>query len=561
MNSGLKKFSNRERSARIKEATASYYDLIIIGGGITGAGIALDASLRGLKTILLEKNDFASGTSSKSTKLIHGGLRYLKQLEIGLVRESGLERAIAHSNACHLVHPENMVLPIVNNGSFSKYSASAAISVYDWLANVPAKDKKRVLNKEQAKELEPLLRMDILKSAIVYSEYRTDDARLTIELIKAARRNNSEAFNYLEVVDFIEENAKVKGVICLDNISGDEFCIHGEVIVNAGGPWVDQLRKINESESKSNLRLSKGVHIVIDRSKLPLNNSSYFDAFDGRMIFAIPRGDVVYVGTSDTDYIGNKDELKCSKEDAEYLLNALNRFFDVPEVHISDIKSTWTGLRPLIQQEGKSATEVSRKDEIFTSKNGLLSIAGGKLTGFRKMAERILAAVYQQSSKDFVPSRTEEYKIHHRPFSNYSDFCARVKVLSKQYEKCGLGFNTVEAILSNFGNDGTDLLLKAEMSPTLSTPENVKRLMITQLNYTIDYESVFSPMDFLERRTGWLYFEVNKVNTYLDFVSNHLAKTFELSEEQRQEHLLRAQKSLKNATLGDIVNPMTGAST
>ena len=193
------RFSNKDRVKRVAAAQATLYDLIVVGGGVTGAGIALDARLRGLNVLLLEKDDFASGTSSKSTKLIHGGLRYLKQLEFGLVRETGLERSIVHENACHLVHPETMMLPIVDGGSFSRWSASLAISVYDWLAKVPEKDRKNLLSREDALGMEPLLNADILKSAIAYSEYRTDDARLTLELIKAARREGAEAFNYMEV--------------------------------------------------------------------------------------------------------------------------------------------------------------------------------------------------------------------------------------------------------------------------------------------------------------------------------------------------------------------------
>jgi len=319
--------------------------LIIIGGGITGAGIALDASLRGLKTILLEKGDFASGTSSKSTKLIHGGLRYLKQFEIKLVRESGLERAIAHENACHLVHPESMFLPIVKNGSFGKLTASFAVSVYDWLASVPAKDRKQVLSKEESLERETLLRSDILKSGILYSEYRTDDARLTIELIKKAREQSAEAFNYLEVKSFLENNGKLGGVVAYDKVLDKEVQISARVIVNATGPWADSLRRVDDSSSQTNLRLTKGVHVVIAKEKLNLKSATYFDAFDGRMIFAIPRGRCVYIGTTDTKFTEDNNEVHCNEEDAQYLLDAVNRFFDISDLSIADIESTWAGLR------------------------------------------------------------------------------------------------------------------------------------------------------------------------------------------------------------------------
>ncbi len=205
-------FNNFKRDQKLKEAASVNYDLIVIGGGITGAGIALDATLRGLSVLLLEKSDFASGTSSKSTKLIHGGLRYLKQFEFGLVRETGLERAVAHKNIPHLVHPENMLLPIVEGGTFSSITASLAISVYDFLASVESVDKKKSLSKKEVIKHEPLLNKKLLKSGYAYSEYRTDDARLTIELIKAACREGALAFNYVKVIDFIYEDGIIKGV-------------------------------------------------------------------------------------------------------------------------------------------------------------------------------------------------------------------------------------------------------------------------------------------------------------------------------------------------------------
>ena len=205
----LVEFSNTQRKERADSTKRIVFDLIVVGGGVTGAGIALDATLRGLKVLLVERSDFASGTSSKSTKLIHGGLRYLKQLEFSLVRETGQERSVAHHNACHLVHPENMLLPLVHGGSFNKFTAGMAISVYDLLAKVPSEDRKDMLTKEEAMKIEPLLDEERVKSAIVYSEYRTDDARLTIELIKAAKREGAELFNYMEVVDFIIEKGQV----------------------------------------------------------------------------------------------------------------------------------------------------------------------------------------------------------------------------------------------------------------------------------------------------------------------------------------------------------------
>lgn len=522
MNNNPISFTNLDRAERLSSATETTYDLIVIGGGITGAGIALDASLRGLKVILIEKNDFASGTSSKSTKLVHGGLRYLKQLELGLVRETGTERAIAHDNACHLVHPEDMLLPIVENGTFSSFSASIAISVYDRLAGVEPEQRRKKISKQDTAKLEPLLRKDILKSSILYSEYRSDDARLTIELIKAAKRNSAEAFNYLEVKDFVYQDGKVTGINCYDYATSSSYQFSADTIVSAAGPWVDKLRLADNASTETNLQLSKGSHIVLDKKLLNLNNSIYFDAFDGRMIFAIPRGNAVYVGTTDTFYYDDQDAVTCDRAEAEYLLKAIMNMFEVPPLTINDIQSTWSGLRPLIKTKGKSATELSRKDEIFISDSGLISIAGGKLTGFRKMAERIVDLVFKRADRKHVSCKTKTYKIHSNPFADYRDYKNGIKELITRYP--GRNESELVYLTTTYGKDANKIIENADILYQ-------GNLIKSQVNYTIQHESVFLPIDFIERRTGWLFFDIDQAKMYLSDIVSCFADAFSHNQE------------------------------
>ena len=537
------RFSNKNRTERLNTAKGTQYDLIIIGGGITGAGIALDASLRGLKVLLVEKYDFASGTSSKSTKLIHGGLRYLKQLEFGLVRETGLERAVAHNNAPHLVHPEDMLLPIVQKGTFSALTAGLAITVYDWLANVQSEDRKRMLSDEEVQGLEPLLNKDILKSGILYSEYRTDDARLTIEIIKAAVRNGAEAFNYLEVADFsYTKKGKLSGVICRDNLSQANIEIKSKTIVNAAGPWVDKIRQVDNEETETNIQMSKGVHIVIDRDKLNLNSSVYFDVFDGRMTFAIPRGKVVYVGTTDTFYHDDPDRLVCTKEDAEYLIAAVNKMFEIPDLTTNDIKSTWTGLRPLIRKKGQGPSELSRKDEIYTSDSGLITIAGGKLTGFRKMAERVIDLVIEKQKRKKVECITEDYKIHHESFNNYEEFEFLIKTIDSYYSK--IKTVDLENIVSAFGKDALPLIEEAQ--------GDEEKLVKAQIDYTIEYEAACKPIDFIERRLGWLYFDMDMAEKYVETVVKHFAKVFAHDSHWIEQNLKECKEIMAVNSLKDL---------
>ncbi len=532
-------FSGLDRSTQLDQASQTIYDLIVIGGGITGAGIALDASLRGLKTLLLEKQDFASGTSSKSTKLIHGGLRYLKQLEIGLVRETGTERAVAHRNIPHLVHPEDMLLPIVSGGTFNKWTASMAISVYDFLANVPSKDKKRMYNRQKTLKLEPQLKDDLIKSGIIYSEYRTDDARLTIELIKAARREGAEAFNYAKVESFLYENGSVSGVHVRDVRFGDSYEFKATQVVSAAGPWVDELRTKDKSKDGKSLHLTKGVHIVVDKEKLPLNQSVYFDDFKGRMIFAIPRGKVTYIGTSDTTYKKDKDRVLCTLEDVDYLLAATNHIFDSQILTREDVISSWAGLRPLIHENGKSPSELSRKDEIFESETGLISIAGGKLTGFRKMAERIVDLVLDKHDQLAQQDcKTKEYDIHVDSFGDYEDF---ERYHNNMYEKNKESISAYDAwyLTSTYGKNAEAIL---EMAKTIEIDDIEKAIIKAEIVFGIEYEALVLPDDYFNRRSGRLYFDVHSITKHFDFIMDEFqsyhnwdTKEFESIKDQSLE--------------------------
>jgi len=535
------KFTNQERGQRVANAQKQEYDLIVIGGGITGAGIALDASLRGLSTLLLEKRDFASGTSSKSTKLIHGGLRYLKQLEFGLVRETGLERAVAHRNIPHLVHPETMMLPIVEGGTFTQFTASMAISVYDLLAKVEKKDRKKSLKKEELVKAEPLLNEKILKSGVAYSEYRTDDARLTIELVKAARREGAEAFNYLKVEDFIYDSGRIVGVNCTDRLQDNlSTSFKGKHIVSAAGPWVDKLRAIDGSVSGKSLHLTKGVHIVVPKERLNINNSVYFDAFDNRMIFAIPRGLVTYIGTSDTNYDHNLDRVLCTTHDIKYLLSKTNKIFPTVELKEEDVISSWAGLRPLIHEDGKSPSELSRKDEIFTSEKGLVSIAGGKLTGFRKMAKKIVDLLMKKEDRK-SPCLTKDYKIHVDSFSDYKEYLKFVKDLQAKYAKNGVSDYSVWFLVTNYGKSAADILKRA----SAQSGGMEIQLLKEEIRFVIENESCYYPADFFNRRSGRLYFDVQSVTKNFELIISEFANYYSWDQE-KTESIRQLSKTMIN---------------
>lgn len=492
-------FDATRRQHDINFLKSNRVDLIVIGGGITGAGIALDAVMRGLQVALLERVDFAFGTSSRSTKLIHGGLRYLKQLEFGLVKEVGSERAIVHKLAPHLVIPEKMLLPLYEGKQMGYWLTSLGLKLYDFLANVRESDQRRMLTRAQTLKAEPLLNPTGVKGGAIYAEYRTDDARLTIEIIKTAARHGAYIANYAEVTDFILEGDHVAGVHVKDMRTGAGFNLLGKAIINAAGPWVDDLRERNHSRQGKRLHLTKGVHIVFDRKRLPIQQSIYFEVGDGRMIFAIPRDRFTYVGTTDTGFEGQKDDPGITPDDAIYLVNAVNSVFPSAELTLGDIRSWWSGLRPLIHEEGKSASELSRKDEIFESPSGLLSIAGGKLTGYRRMAERVvdLAVERHFSERRLNACNTRHVPINKVSFQDYED----VRRFQADLIQRNAGWaEEIPRLVALYGSEALNIL------NGLPQDRQVSSLWLAEREYCTRHEMVIDPEDFLIRRSGLLYF-------------------------------------------------------
>jgi len=540
----MSNLSSQRRGSIIHNLNTGVYDLLVIGGGITGAGIALDAASRGLKTALVEKNDFAFGTSSRSTKLIHGGLRYLKQLEFGLVKEVGSERAVVHRLAPHLVVPEKMLLPLYEKRGFGSLLTSFGLKLYDWLAGVKPEDQRIMLTKSQTHGYEPLLRKDEVKGGAIYAEYRTDDARLTIEIVKTAARHGAEVINYCKVTDFIYKAGRITGVKAGDEFGADEFIIKAKAVVSATGPWVDELREIDRSKTGKYLHLTKGIHLVVAFEKLPVKQAIYFDVGDGRMIFAIPRGRTTYIGTTDTNYSGNKDEVVASREDAEYLIRAVNQTFPVVNLAMEDIESSWAGLRPLIHEEGKSASELSRKDEIFEAPSGLISIAGGKLTGYRKMAERVVDLVITNAFEDRVLKNcfTDNINLVASGFANYREVQAYRMLISGRVLELGLNGMYANYLVSNYGKQ-TDWILN-----DVKGGDAERELAMAELRFTFQHEMAMKPLDFIVRRTGILYFYKNRIHHIKEAVLNEFQRRYGWSAEKMQFEVKIVEAAIREVT-------------
>jgi len=545
----MNNFSYLNRNAIKNALKSTEFDILIIGGGITGAGIALDAASRGMKVALIEKNDFASGTSSKSTKLIHGGLRYLKQFDFWLVKEVGTERAIVHDLAPHLVVPEKMILPLIDGGTYGSWLTSIGLKVYDVLASVEGEDQRKMLDKEEALDKEPLLPKSILNGAGYYAEYRTDDARLTLEVLKTALDYNAQIINYTEASEFTYKDDKVDGIIAKDNLTDEYFGIKAKYVVNATGPWVDDLRKTNHSKTGKRLHLTKGVHLVVDHKKLPVKQSVYFDIPDGRMMFAIPRGKVTYFGTTDTNYQTDKNNVDVNMVDVMYLISAVNNMFPDINLTIDDIESSWAGLRPLIHEEGKSASELSRKDEIFVSDSELISIAGGKLTGYRKMAERIVDLVAKKYKrkfdKEFDDIKTKEIPLAGGGFKNYSEVLSYTDAIQNRIAEVDFDRKDAEYLVHNYGKQ-TDIIL--QKFDDLMHDNMQEKMIKAEVWFAINYEMACTPIDFFMRRTGRLFFDTKSVNLFKKLVFDEFQNYFSWENKTVKKYQKELEHHLKIAT-------------
>ncbi|SNS71653.1 homodimeric glycerol 3-phosphate dehydrogenase (quinone) [Bacillus sp. OK838] len=545
------RFSNLYRKETIELLKKEKYDVVVIGGGITGAGIALDATTRGMKVALVEMQDFAAGTSSRSTKLVHGGLRYLKQFEIKMVAEVGKEREIVYENGPHVTTPERMLLPMHKGGTFGKFSTSIGLRVYDFLAGVKKSERRKMLSVSETLKMEPLVKKEGLKGGGHYVEYRTDDARLTIEVMKAAVDKGATPINYTKVEKLLYENGKVNGVQVADLLSSDVYEIYADKVINAAGPWVDSIREKDQSKKGKTLKLSKGVHVVIDQSKFPLKQALYFDTPDGRMIFAIPRAGKAYVGTTDTFYDGDPAVPTVTSEDRAYLLKAIDYMF--PEVKISDgdIESSWAGVRPLILEEGKDPSEISRKDEIWESDSGLITIAGGKLTGYRKMAKTtvdlVAGKLSQQSNKTYRASSTKGMPISGGDVGGSSNFSYYIKQHIQMGVDSGLAVKDSEDILAMYGSNAPVLfnIAKSEGNGEIST--GIPQKLFVQLKYALDHEMAATPVDFFFRRTGTLLFDIDLVQTHKNAVIDYMAGYFGWSESTKMERTNQLEQEILSA--------------
>lgn len=381
-------------------------DILVIGGGITGAGIARDAALRGFRVALVEKTDFAAGTSGRSSKIVHGGVRYLEYGHFLLVRESARERRIVQQIAPHLVHRLDFLYPVFAPDSLLKIRAG--LSVFDWLADTDDPDRHAVLDPDDVRTYLPGLR-DPLRGAVRYVEYITDDARLTLENVASAAAHGALVANYAKAERlFVDGDGRVHGARVRDLTTDRAYEVQADIVVNAGGPWAQAVLEDSDLPVEKPLRPSKGIHLLFAAARLPVLGASFLKSTTGRRGLAMRRGPYVYVGTSDDEYDGPLETPSATRADVLDLLAMVQDCFPEAGLTVDDVLATWAGVRPLIAEEGKSTRDTSREDEVWHHPPGLVTIAGGKLTTYRRMAGRVMDVVLDDLDPD---ERTEDRTI------------------------------------------------------------------------------------------------------------------------------------------------------
>ncbi|MDN5372979.1 MAG: alpha-glycerophosphate oxidase [Carnobacterium sp.] len=601
-------FSIERRKQDIKALKEETLDVLIIGGGITGAGTALQASASGLKTGLVEMQDFAEGTSSRSTKLVHGGLRYLKNFDVEVVADTVQERAVVQGIAPHIPKADPMILPIYDEpgSTFSMFSLKVAMDLYDQLASVTGtKYANYTLTKEEVLKRVPQLKSDGLLGAGVYLDYRNNDARLVVENIKRAAADGGHMVSRMKVVGILhDENNKASGATVEDLLTGETFDIKARVVLNSTGPWSDTIRQMDDKlDAVPQMRPTKGVHLVVDREKLHVPQPTYFDTGknDGRMVFVIPREEKTYFGTTDTDYTGDFAHPTVTQEDVDYLLEVVNNRYPSADIKLDDIESSWAGLRPLISSNGGSdynggnskpikdesfdkvistieqfqkgevdrytvedvlknietgnsesednPSAISRGSALDIDEDGLITVAGGKLTDYRKMAIGAMKAVIEVLKNDFNVTYelidSAKYpvsggEINPQEVDEETDKLAQLGV-----EK-GLSESEATYLAHLYGSNAPKvfaLIEEVEQIEGLTLADTVS------LRYAMDEEMALTPADFLIRRTNHMLFMRDTLDGIIEPVIAEMARYYGWTDEAKAAHTVKLNTAIAESDL------------
>jgi glycerol-3-phosphate dehydrogenase len=500
-------FSYRTRTLNLRRLAREHFDLLIIGGGITGAAILRDAAMRGMKTALIEKGDFAGGTSSKSSKMIHGGLRYLKQMDIDLVKESLAEREKLLKLAPHLVQSATFLIPTYT-GLMERIEMRMGLIGYDFLKRDSSLGRHRHLSIEEVRQAEPLLHTDKLSGGFIYYDCLVDDARLTLATIKSAHEHGAVAANYVRAIGVEKDSGSLRRVKFYDELSRNEGEIGACVVAIAAGPWTDEIFHPPDHIAPL-LRPTKGIHVVFPRNRLNVTHVVVVPTADKRIIFAVPRDDFTYVGTTDTNYTGSMDSVPVESGEIDYLLNTLNHYFPTTQLTHRDIVSTWAGLRPLLSQE-KEPSKMRRDYQIFFNEDGVAAIVGGKLTIHRTMAanllDQMLHSYAHRLPQRFHACQTDTTQLTGGEMAEFGAYStAQTLGLVNRWK---LTPKTASRLVCSYGRNHLDILAIGLQNRRLLEPLFPGSPMLkAEVVYAVEDEMALTLDDFMSRRTDLMHFD------------------------------------------------------
>ena len=526
--------STTERAGTLDRLERGRFDCAIIGGGISGAGIAREAARRGLSVALLEAEDFASGTSGRSSKLIHGGLRYLAMGDVALVRTTALERKEIHRLAPHLAVPRWTVVPARSRAALLKFRAG--ILTYEKLGAVAKRDLHRTWSGEELAREEPLLDRSRYGHACAYREYLTDDAHLVLASLRQAVGLGALAINYARAVAIVREAGVATGVEAECAFSGRRVRVRARCVINAAGPWVEAVQRLEDPAAPPLLHLSKGVHVVLPAQRLPVNHVLILGARDRRSIFAIRHGDVVFIGTTDTSYPSRGAVWpEITRDDVDYLLEPLPRYLSCEPVRRGEVVAAWAGLRPLIAEPGKKPHEISRRDEIAVGPARVITLAGGKLTGFRPMARATVEKAAEVCGLDLAPaSAGDEEPLPGGDLD--ADLASFEAALAREV---GVSPRCAARLVRLYGSEARELA-RAGTEPLVADSP----VLASEVDWSVRVEGAATLEDVLYRRIRSALFVPEAREASLTKIAERLAALLGWSDERRQSQVDRARARL-----------------
>ena len=486
-----------ERARTLDRLGSERFDVLVIGGGITGVGVARDAALRGLSVALVERDDFASGTSSRSSRLVHGGLRYLEHGHLHLVFESSLERRRLLDLAPHLVRPLEFTWPVYEGSRVPRWKLGAGLFLYDLLALFRNVAPHRRLDPDEVIAREPRLRPEGLTGGASYYDAATDDARLTLATALGARDAGAAVLNHAGVRRLTAMRGRTDGAVIADAITGAELGVRARVVVNAAGPWSDEIRRLDEPGAPPTLHGTKGVHITVPRERVGNHAAlTLLSPVDGRVMFILPGETHTIVGTTDTETTATPDDVRASRSDVAYLLDAANHFFPAARLTAEDVICAWAGIRPLIAGRfGEDPAGASREHEITVSEHGVVSVSGGKLTTYRAMSAEVVDVVEREIGNSSRASGTTKVAL---PGGELDSLEQEIERALRATGSSSHAEHLVHAYGSRWGS----VWSLSEEDPALAAPL-VRGLPYTgaELAYAVDAELALTITDLLVRRT------------------------------------------------------------